>query len=767
MLVLVTTTAPIPQQAGSRPTRASILKNTAPPATTDTPPADISPGRSVRLTSEREPGEHDLPWRSVGATPIDEVSDDDLAAFCIGKSVIVAFPPGSWPDKKWKNDTKTYVGEIFNSRRRGGSREVQVVCASPDPAKKTVWTFWLPVSPPNASRNLSTLSLRQALVNTFPNQRCLWDVTSPAPHVSPAKKLTRRNNKGRIAKAYVASTDRHANLTARGPITPLLTWAYIACLNACLAEDNSHTSAFAPTAPRTYNECTKRSDYNKWLQGMQTEMDTLLRQGTWVVSDYDPSIPIVPSKWTYALKTDQDGNILRYKGRVVARGDRQGPESFDETTSPTARAESIRTMLAYACQERMHLKQFDITAAFVSADLDRPLQMQPPPGFPLPPGKCYLLKKSLYGLRQASNLYHKKLLQWHIDHHFEVLNEEGTFFRLRRGNDCLLIQFYVDDGICACSSTDIFDDYILSFSKTFTLSSHGDLKYYLGIEVDYDREKGTLRLCQQKYIHDLLNRFDMLNCAHAATPAVPNEYLTNEGCIDRATPENIPTIRKYQTLVGALLYLSGWSRPDIAAAVSSCSRFLAGPSPAHITAAKRILRYLAGTSDLCICYRRSPATNPYINTLFGYCDADHAGAPDDRLSVTGFMYFMNGGPISWCSKRQPIVALSSTEAEFYAASQAGNAAIVLRRLLEAMGIPQQGPTVVMEDNAACIFMAHRPGELKRAKHIDTRIYRLREMTRDGIILLAKVLTEFQVADIFTKALPTILFERHRSTFLSR
>ena len=252
-----------------------------------------------------------------------------------------------------------------------------------------------------------------------------------------------------------------------------------------------------------------------------------------------------------------------------------------------------------------------------------------------------------------------------------------------------------------------------------------------------------------------------------ATPAVPNEYLTNEGCIDRATPENIPTIRKYQTLVGALLYLSGWSRPDIAAAVSSCSRFLAGPSPAHITAAKRILRYLAGTSDLCICYRRSPATNPYINTLFGYCDADHAGAPDDRLSVTGFMYFMNGGPISWCSKRQPIVALSSTEAEFYAASQAGNAAIVLRRLLEAMGIPQQGPTVVMEDNAACIFMAHRPGELKRAKHIDTRIYRLREMTRDGIILLAKVLTEFQVADIFTKALPTILFERHRSTFLSR
>jgi hypothetical protein len=315
-------------------------------------------------------------------------------------------------------------------------------------------------------------------------------------------------------------------------------------------------------------------------------------------------------------------------------------------------------LLAYACQESLHLYQFDIQAAFVSADLDRPLQMYPPPGFPLPPGKCYSLKRSLYGLRQASHLYHRKLLRWHLDHGFEQLDDVGTIFRLRRGNDSLIVQFYVDDGICACSSPAMFREYVADLSSTFTLSSTSPLKYYLGVEIDYDRRGGTLRLSQSKYIQDLLARFEMSDCSPAATPAVPNVYLTGDDCVDRYSRDNLPSIRNYQALVGALLYLSNWTRPDISKAVSSCSRFLAAPGPSHMIAAKRILRYLRGTPDLSICYTRSSgSTIPH--TLSGYVDADHAGDPNDRLSVTGYIFYFNGGPISWCSKRQPIVAVSS------------------------------------------------------------------------------------------------------------
>jgi len=414
----------------------------------------------------------------------------------------------------------------------------------------------------------------------------------------------------------------------------------------------------------------------------------------------------------------------------------------------------------------MYLYQFDIQAAFVSAKLDRPLQMYAPPGFPLPPGKCYSLQRSLYGLRQASNLYHQKLLQWHLTHGFEQLDDVGTIFRLRRNNDVLIVQFYVDDGICACTSSTMFNDYVSELSKTFTLSSTGELKHYLGVEIDYDRRRGILRLSQTKYINDLLARFDMLNCSTAATPAVPHEYLTGEDCIDRLSRENLPTIRNYQALVGALIYLANWTRPDIAKAVSSCSRFLAAPAPSHVVAAKRILRYLRGTSDLSICYTRdSTSTVPHV--LSGYVDADHAGDPNDRLSVTGYIFFLNGGPISWSSKRQPIVAVSSTEAEFYAASQAGLATVVLRRFLTSLGVRLSHPTSLREDNAACIFMAHGVGVLKRAKHIDVRVFKLRELVRDGILVLTKVATDFQVADILTKALPTSLFTRHRSAFLSR
>ena len=248
--------------------------------------------------------------------------------------------------------------------------------------------------------------------------------------------------------------------------------------------------------------------------------------------------------------------------------------------------------------------------------------------------------------------------------------------------------------------------------------------------------------------------------------ALLGETRTGDNCIDRLSRDNFPTIRDYQALVGALLYLSNWTRPDSSKAVSSCSRFLAAPAPSHIVAAKRILRYLSGTSDLSICYTRcSSSLAP--NVLSGYVDADHAGDPNDRLSVTGYIFFLNGGPISWCSKRQPIVAVSSTEAEFYAASQAGLMTVVLRRFLSSLGISVTAPTILQEDNAACIYMAHGVGALKRAKHIDVRIFKLRELVREGILVLTKVMTDYQVADILTKALPTVSFQRHRSAFLSR
>jgi len=190
---------------------------------------------------------------------------------------------------------------------------------------------------------------------------------------------------------------------------------------------------------------------------------------------------------------------------------------------------------------------------------------------------------------------------------------------------------------------------------------------------------------------------------------------------------------------------------------------LACPGPSHIVAAKRILRYLAGTPDYSIRYVRNSV--PEANTIRGFVDADHAGDPHTRISVSGYIMYCNGGPISWSSKRQPIVALSSSEAEFYAASLAGCEVEYLRRIFEGLGFRQQKPTVVYEDNQGTIYMSRAAGSFSRSKHIDTRVFRLRSLCAAGILELVKIDTKHNVADIFTKGLAGPLFEWFRGSFL--
>mmetsp|Transcript_32838 Transcript_32838/g.76492 ORF Transcript_32838/g.76492 Transcript_32838/m.76492 type:complete len:191 (+) Transcript_32838:5426-5998(+) len=187
------------------------------------------------------------------------------------------------------------------------------------------------------------------------------------------------------------------------------------------------------------------------------------------------------------------------------------------------------------------------------------------------------------------------------------------------------------------------------------------------------------------------------------------------------------------------------------------------PGPSHIMTAKRILRYLKGTKDLCLCFRRGTETP---NVFKGFVDSDHAGNPEDRISVSGHVIFCNGGPISWSSKRQPIVALSSAEAEFYAASLAGCEVEYLRKMYDGIGFPQPGPTTLYEDNQGTIYMSRSVGAFNRSKHIDTRVFHLRELVASGILLLTKVGTAFNLADAFTKGLAGPLFAEHRQYLLS-
>ena len=213
-------------------------------------------------------------------------------------------------------------------------------------------------------------------------------------------------------------------------------------------------------------------------------------------------------------------------------------------------------------------------------------------------------------------------------------------------------------------------------------------------------------LTQEQYTKDVLKRFQMDEANPVSTPSEPGSHLRAEDS-PPLSERDANVVRDYQACVGSLMYLSVYTRGDCSYSVNQSAKFMNNPGPTHIAAAKRILRYLAGTKSLGITYRRSD-NKVSSNTLTVSSNADHAGG-DDRRSVSGWAVMLNGAMISWSSKRQPVTAISSTESEFYAVSQCAVECVYLRRVMSMLGFTQQGPTPIAQDNYACICLTQGSG----------------------------------------------------------
>jgi hypothetical protein len=203
----------------------------------------------------------------------------------------------------------------------------------------------------------------------------------------------------------------------------------------------------------------------------------------------------------------------------------------------------------------------------------------------------------------------------------------------------------------------------------------------------------------------------------------------------------------YREAVGSLMYLMVGTRPDIAYSVSVASRYLSNPGPKHWLGVKRIMRYLKGTIDYGLCFSFSEKVE-----LVGFSDADWAGDLDSRKSTTGYVFTLSGGPVSWTSKRQNTVALSSTEAEYMAVTMTGREAVWLRTLLQQLGFTMSRPTLIHVDNQSCTALAQNPVHHQRTKHIDIQHHFVRELVSEKVIELKYVPTEENIADVFTKGL---------------
>jgi hypothetical protein len=417
---------------------------------------------------------------------------------------------------------------------------------------------------------------------------------------------------------------------------------------------------------------------------------------------------VVPSKWVYRIKHKADGSVERFKARLVAKGFAQRPGiDYFETFASTMRHATIRVILALAAIEDLELRSVDISHAFINSEIDTDVYMAQPYGF-VQHGAEYVCKlyKSIYGLKQSPRLWSEKLESAMIALGFKKTYSDSSLYIYDRDNLRVIVPVFVDDITAASKSNKALDDFVVELGTHFKLRDLGSTSLLLGVEVMRNRADRIIHLSQKQYILNKLDEFGMTDCKSVGTPMIPSLKLTSEQCPqtadEKAEMQNIP----YINAVGSLLYLAIMTRPDIAYAASVLARFNSNPGLAHWKAVKHLFRYLKGTVDLKLTYGPDPSIGD--DQFITYCDADHGGNKDNGKSTTGYMVKLGSGVVCWSSKLQPIVTLSTTEAEYVAGVAAGKEICWLQNLLGELGYTAPAPSKLYIDNQSAISVAKNP-----------------------------------------------------------
>ena len=508
-----------------------------------------------------------------------------------------------------------------------------------------------------------------------------------------------------------------------------------------------------------------------WLKAEADEWAGLWQKGVfkrWLRSELLPNDRVFTSKYVYKIKRSAEtGEAYRFKARMIVRGfEMEKGVDFVDSFSPTPGLAVARLMMSIAIASGMELHKVDIEQAFLQADkLDEGVNgryfINPPPGSPEAGNKdvVYEVLKPLYGSPSSPRALHKTMDAYFKSEGFDTIGfEESVWVRPAGGKyaEDIYVSAHVDDCLLSCKSAEVMSRFKKDLLSRFVGTDEGEVTEYLGCQLVRDRKARTGSLVQSGYAERVLRTFNMWDSHPVATPLDPNVRLSKLDCPSVVDPK---VHRTYRSIVGCISYLVNMTRPDLAFSFSQLSKFLQHPGDTHLAAAYRVLAYVRGTVGQGINFH-DPGTGKR-NILSGWVDSDFASDVDSRKSVTGYLMALNGGPIAWKAARQGGVTLSSSEAEFVAASQAGKEVLYLRALLKGFSCPQTKPTEIWEDNASCIMMSENPTNRERSRHVDVRVHFLRDMVRDGAVKLLKCAGTQNVADALTKSLPKPAFHKHR------
>jgi hypothetical protein len=513
-----------------------------------------------------------------------------------------------------------------------------------------------------------------------------------------------------------------------------------------LVENDVHPIFSEPDEPQTYAQALKSKNAVHWKRAMDLEMGSLDENHTWDLYPIDKihvhKKEILSGKWVYKIKRDTDNNIERFKARWVVRGFEQIEGlNYNETFASVVKPMSYKALFAIAAARGLHIEQMDVVTAFLYGDIDETIYMHQPTGYTESNSVCKL-RKALYGLKQAPRIWFKTLEEALLDFGFKSIPEDAAVFV--KGDMTLMV--YVDDLLIFGPDMVAIDKVKKQLSDQYKMKNLGHVSFFLGIKVERNLRDRTLKLTQTAYIESFLKNFGMWNASPEKTPMNEKCQLTKAVEGTEATTE-FRTM--YQSAVGSLIYAMLGTRPDIAYAVASVSRFSSNPTEDHWKAVKRIMRYLRGTLNVGLEYGGRYTEE----VLEGFTDADWANDKGDRKSIGGYIYLLNGAAISWSSKKQSTIALSSCEAEYTALCNAAKEAVWLRRLLQHFDVTSASkPTTILADNQSAIALVKNPQFHSRTKHINIQYHYTRDQVERKTLRVDFIPTNDQITDILTKPL---------------
>ncbi|KAK8669710.1 hypothetical protein V6N13_107134 [Hibiscus sabdariffa] len=492
--------------------------------------------------------------------------------------------------------------------------------------------------------------------------------------------------------------------------------------------------------PKTYQEAVSSPDSEKWLEAMRSEMDSMSDNQVWTLVEPPEGIKPIGCKWVFKKKTDMDGNVQTYKGRLVAKGYRQiHGIDYDETFSPVAMFKSIRILLAIAAFHDYEIWQMDVKTAFLNGKLEEDVYMTQLEGFVTPEnaGKVCKLQRSIYGLKQASRSWNLRFNDAIKEFGFIRNEDEPCFYKKFSGSIVSFLILYVDDILIIGNIIPTLQSVKAWLSSCFSMKDLGEAAYILGVKIYRDRSRRLLGLSQSTYIDKVLKRFNMETSKKGFLPMTHGISLSKEMCPSTSQERERMSQIPYASAIGSIMYAMICTRPDLSYALSMTSRYQANPAEGHWVAVKNILKYLRRTKDVFLVYGGEEQLS-----IKGYTDASFQTDKDDSRSQSGYVFRLNGGAVSWKSSKQDTVADSTTEAEYIAASEAAKEAVWIKKFITELGVvPSISDALELYcDNNGAIAQAKEPRSHQRSKHILRRFHLIREIVDRGDVEICKVHT---------------------------